>query len=516
MKKIKIRLIIYHFIILTILLLLLTENYIHNTFGSLDLKQLLFHVEIPIGKASGNFFNMGFNSVIPKFLLIGALYLLILFIFSRLKFNINIKLLKNKISFSLNEKLNKLKWLFLLILMICHLIVLNNYFHIFNTIRNQFAKTEIYENYYIEPTTVDISMPENKRNLIYIYIESLESSDLSLENGGYRAKSIIPEIENLAKENINFSQHDKIGGFNQISGTGYTVGALIGQTAGLPLIPLITMNPEEANYQNLKDGVLTNAYSIGEVLQDNGYKNYFMFGSDKKFADRAGYLESHGDYDIFDFESAKEYKYIPEDYNIKWWGFEDKKLYEYAKTKLKEISKNEEPFNFSLLTVDTHPYGGYLDEECKVSQSLNKYENVYSCASKMLSDFIKWIKKQSFYKNTTIVIAGDHLNMVLDDLHEEMPEDYERTILNIFMNSSVKTDCSKNRDFTTFDMYPTTLASLGATIEGNRLGFGTNLFSCKETLSEELGLDYFKEELEKNSSYYKLCLLNDLCKKDSN
>ena len=186
MKKIKIKSIIYHVIILTILLLLLTENYIHNTFGSLDLKQLLFHVEIPIGKTSGNFLNMGFNSVVPKFLLIGALYLMILFIFSRLKFNINIKLLKNKKSFNLNEKLNKLKWLFLLILIVFNLIVLNNYFHIFSTIRNQFLKTEIYENYYIEPTTVNISMPENKRNLIYIYIESLESSDLSLDNGGYR------------------------------------------------------------------------------------------------------------------------------------------------------------------------------------------------------------------------------------------------------------------------------------------------------------------------------------------
>ena len=36
-------------------------------------------------------------------------------------------------------------------------------------------------------------------------------------------------------------------------------------------------------------------------------------------------------------------------------------------------------------------------------------------------------------------------------------------------------------------MYPTILASMGATIEGDRLGLGTNLFSSQETLIEQLG-----------------------------
>ena len=36
------------------------------------------------------------------------------------------------------------------------------------------------------------------------------------------------------------------------------------------------------------------------------------------------------------------------------------------------------------------------------------------------------------------------------------------------------------------DMFPTTLASLGAVIDGDRLGLGTNLFSDKPTLAENL------------------------------
>ena len=52
------------------------------------------------------------------------------------------------------------------------------------------------------------------------------------------------------------------------------------------------------------------------------------------------------------------------------------------------------------------------------------------------------------------------------------------------------------------DMFPTTLASLGASIEGDRLGLGTNLFSDKRTLAEEYGIQKLNKELKKNSNYY--------------
>jgi phosphoglycerol transferase len=51
-------------------------------------------------------------------------------------------------------------------------------------------------------------------------------------------------------------------------------------------------------------------------------------------------------------------------------------------------------------------------------------------------------------------------------------------------------------------MYPTILSSIGATIEGNKLGFGVNLFSDEKTLIEELGKEKFDKELLKSSDYY--------------
>ena len=79
---------------------------------------------------------------------------------------------------------------------------------------------------------------------------------------------------------------------------------------------------------------------------------------------------------------------------------------------------------------------------------------------------------------------------------------YDRVVYNAFINSRVLPVNNKNRVFTTMDMFPTTLAALGISIEGDRLGLGTNLFSSKKTIPEEIGLDNFNKELKKSSDYY--------------
>ena len=88
----------------------------------------------------------------------------------------------------------------------------------------------------------------------------------------------------------------------------------------------------------------------------------------------------------------------------------------------------------------------------------------------------------------------------------------DRKIYNTFINAK-SSNCTTNRVFTTMDMYPTTLAALGATIEGERLGLGTNLFSCEPTLSEQYGTDYINTELLKFSTYYVECITNGNCDK---
>ena len=53
------------------------------------------------------------------------------------------------------------------------------------------------------------------------------------------------------------------------------------------------------------------------------------------------------------------------------------------------------------------------------------------------------------------------------------------------------------------DIYPTTLAAMGARIDGNRLGLGINLYSGEQTLLEKYGQDYLDIELIKDSKLYR-------------
>ena len=118
----------------------------------------------------------------------------------------------------------------------------------------------------------------------------------------------------------------------------------------------------------------------------------------------------------------------------------------------------------------------------------------------MIAEFISWIQEQDFYENTTIVLTGDHPTM--QENFYNIDNNYDRVVYNAFINSRVLPVNNKNRVFTTMDMFPTTLAALGVSIEGDRLGLGTNLFSSKKTISEEIGLDNFNKELKKSSDYY--------------
>ena len=84
----------------------------------------------------------------------------------------------------------------------------------------------------------------------------------------------------------------------------------------------------------------------------------------------------------------------------------------------------------------------------------------------------------------------------------DIDENYIRTTYNCIINPAIEPVRETGREFATFDMFPTTLAALGATIEGERLGLGTNLFSSEETLTEKYGYDKLEEELSKASDFY--------------
>ena len=357
-------------------------------------------------------------------------------------------------------------------------------------------KSTIFEEYYIEPTEEMMKFPEQKRNLILLYLESMESTYSSTDAGGGKKEDYIPELTSLAQNYINFSESEKLGGGFRNYGCEYTVGAIVGTSAGVPFKTFLDGN-SMGEYAEFLPGITT----LGDILEQEGYKNIFLCGSDASFGGRDIFYKTHGNYMIHDYYYAIEQGYIPADLKDNYWGYEDKTLYEIAKKELDELGRSGELFNYTMLTVDTHHPTGYYCDLCDKEYD-EKYANVVACASRQAADFVLWVQKQPWYENTTIVILGDHTSMVADFWDDI--GDYQRKTYNCFINVPQTLDTSnvKNRKFSTLDYFPTILTALGAELEGERIGLGTNLFSGTQTLLEEMGEEKYNAELSYYSPYY--------------
>lgn len=505
MKKPKIKSIGYGFycilmILISVLGFILYNlgNWVLDTWGLLSIDEIIFHLKVPLDGTNSDVVLDGINACVPLAVLV--LFLSILLIIG----------LRNKHGKCMIA-------LFLVAVIACGSAGRAAYevydeLDVKEYLVSQKKESHFIEQNYVDPRTTKITFPEQKRNLIYIYLESMESTFASKGDGGGLDFNCILELTTLAEENTNFSDSDKLGGGYPAYGGTWTMAGIFSQTSGIPI-----KNSEQTDDVNAtlaeQSSFSSQARNLEDILADEGYNQCFMIGSDATFGGRRAYFESHGkgQTEICDYNTAKENGQIPEDYYV-WWGYEDQKLFANAQEKLTELSSKDEPFNFTMLTVDTHFEDGYVCEQCQNEFGDNQYANVMACSSRQVDAFVKWIQQQPFYENTTIVISGDHLTMD-SDFCNDVSEDYERSVYNVFINLPEGLDTSfektHSREFATLDMFPTTLAAMGVTIEGDRLALGVNLFSDEQTLTEQYGRKGLDKELMKKSKFYDM-LINDV------
>lgn len=487
--------------------LVFSTNWVFSLFGNISIEEIIFQIRVPMTDANTDYYFNFATKALPLIVIstVGSFVLLNLIFKKRKKrFPKRMKGAHYETSETslVVYKSFRIDFRFVgkLVISCLALVISINYLiqrtGLVNYINNQLAESSIIKDEYVDPKNVSLVFPENKRNVIYIYLESMESTFYSSENGGAYETSIIQDLEDLALENVAFSNSDTLKGLYSLPGTTWTTGAMVAQSLGLPLnIPI-----DNANSYDKFSSFLPGAMGIGEILKNQGYRQMIMMGSNSKFGGRDHLYQQHGDYEIYDFPAAvdegkkKESDYI-------WWGFVDRDLFEYAKEKIVMLSEGDEPFNFTMLTVDTHTYDGFHCVDCNENFDL-PYFNVLNCSARRVKSFIEWVQEQDFYENTTIVICGDHPSMQAGTFDHLNNEGYERNVVDIIINPAVMPENTKNKNASTFDMFPTTLASMGVKIDGEKLGLGTNLFSDKETLIEKYGLDNLKNELSKSSKFY--------------
>lgn len=469
-------------ILLTVLgtLLCFSINWMFNTWSNLSMDELMYHLAAPLEGTNEGMIQEYLNTcVVPSVLML--LFIVVLYIAYK----------------------NRKRYYFVMCVGIILPVAISGFIFykawdsldVDAYMKDQKTASDFIEENYVSPSDVELEFPEKKKNLIYIFLESMEITYTSKENGGAFNENYISELTKIAQENEDFSGKDKkINGGYSMPYTTWTIAGMFAQTSGLPLEISI-----EDNSMDTQNSFFGGAITLGDILEEGGYSQTLLIGSDATFGGRRLYFSEHGAYDMFDYNYAVENELIPTDYKV-WWGYEDKRLFQFAKNKLLELAREDKPFNLTMLTADTHFENGYPCELCPRVFGNNQYANVMACSSRQVKEFIEWVQQQEFYKDTVIVLMGDHPTMDYD-FCEDIDDEYIRKVYTAYINSAVDPEIEEQRVYTTFDSFPTTLAALGVKIEGNRLGLGTNLFSSTQTLPERLGLDKVEREIRKKSEF---------------
>ena len=469
-----------------------------KTLGSVGIESVIYTLKSPLRGTDSNIVRAVLVSCIPS---IAAVVIIMLSLVFLVKFG---RVFTADFVFTLGRKRNKqirlpaisvmigLAFITSLLGAVIVIRKIDNRLSISDYFNNLKNSTYIYDDYYVYPDSVQISCDAPK-NLIYIYVESMESSFADIESGGLQeGVNYIPNLTALAQENISFSDSEKLGGFRCLPGCDWTIAGMFSSQSGIPFAFPVVENEDFTTREYFAQGTTM----LGDILSDYGYTQEFLCGSDATFGGRRIMMEQHGGFAIRDVYYALEQGYISEAYG---WGFLDCTLFDIAKDRLTELASQDAPFNLTMLTIDTHFPDGYTCDYCHNDYPL-QFANVVSCSDRQVADFVEWCSEQPWYEDTVIVIQGDHLFMGADLSGGSSPS--ERSVYNCFINAD-KTGFERyNRCFTHFDMFPTVLSAMGFEIEGHRLGLGTDMFSDRPTLCEELGYDYLYTELSRSSRFY--------------
>ena len=469
--------------------------FLHTVYSNMKFEAILFTVTFAAGGLALEDLIAGFTLVVLFSLITGYFYFQLIKCFRYDKLVVeDIGSTGGSYTLLIDRKKRTVHIILSALLLFGSLILFSRQTDFFHYLDMKSEKSSLYDSYYIPTDESVISFPEKKRNLIYIFLESMENTYASKDIGGSQDINYISGLSALAyeKDSVNFSNTDSLGGASVfVPAITHTMGSTVAQTSGIPLnTVLFDFSKEFPPVKRLED-----------ILHDNGYNQLYIEGSKGEFSMYDTYVGRYEDSHVYDREALVELGYADEGEDYIWkWGIEDQKLIEITKELITDISQSDKPFFVTMYTMDTHTFeSGHRCQNCDDNIS-NDYLASVECSSRSVIELIEWIKQQPFYENTTIILVGDHLGNQKTS-RVEIDDDYIRTTYNCFINPAKEPANTKNRIFSSLDMFPTTLSAIGCTFKNDRLGLGTDLFSKTPTLCEELGVEVYKEQLERSRDH---------------
>ncbi|GEM_PF-4557434 len=472
-----------------------------KTFGDLPISQVLFHLNA--GGAS-EAINEEIASQLWKCSgIFAALFLILSLLFAsavspRFRHGIvNIRWIR-----SVLKVLSDWRVIFLIVAVVITAVTthyVEKKFHVSTYFTRQYS--DWFEQHYAVLDPTQFAFAENKkRNLLVIFLESME---VSYRDDKVFGENLIPELEALEKEG------GMLRGYHRTPGGFFTLDGLSAMLLGIPVIA------QDFNIHNIKNQtVLSGAPSIFNLLQKAGYVTANFSGVSQEFTSKRLYFAKHGIEQGYFKEDWLKSGYELNASTQGTWDFNDQFLWERLKEWLDKAGKSGKPFAAVFETVDTHQPNGWVPDDARKFYDLR---DAIRLSSKMTMEFIDWAKRQSWYKDTVILVAGDHpwQDAPTSPFTKLAKSGSTREIYNVFLNSPYLPAgkvLQPAAGYTPMDVAPTILASLGiaftstmpdGSVSHSRLGLGTNLLSGEPTLFSTVGMKPYEAELlNKRSKLY--------------
>ena len=347
-------------------------------------------------------------------------------------------------------------------------------------VHNQFGK-DYFAEHYVYPAKVKVAMLKPK-NLVLIYVESLEDTYKDPKIFG---KDLVTSLEHF--NGVSFAR------FQQAPGTGWTIAGITSTQCGLPLKSVSLYDGNDQG-QNIKS-FLPNAVCLGDILHDAGYYNVYMGGDALAFSGKGKFFQDHHYDEVYGREELKGDKTTKD---MNFWGLYDDDLIAQVKTKLIKLHAEKKPFNLTFNTIDTHGPDGHFSKYCK-AHGVKDFNGIVECTSNQVAELLVFMKKNNYFRDTNVVILGDHLAME-NPVYEKLEKLKERHVFNelIANNPPVK----NREEVLHFDMFPTILEFIGFRVAGGKLGLGYTAISKEADMPPANEFEEMNEDLLNQSDEY--------------
>lgn len=316
-----------------------------------------------------------------------------------------------------------------------------------------------FADYYVTPAAG--RLPERPKNLITVYLESMENT---FGDAGLFGRNLLSVLDEATD---GWGRYETL---RQYPEGGWTMAGIVGTQCAIPLkSQLLVEGINPNNFGEQMPHYLPGATCLGDVLAEAGYSNTYVGGANTRFAGKDTFLIDHGYTSI---RGREEWEPDEDPAEISVWGISDHRMFAHAADTLDELRASDQPYHLALLSLDTHEPGGVYPS-CATDDAV-PMATAITCSTQALAGFLAHAESVGALEDTVIVVMGDHLKATAEGGYykAELDGTADRSIVLRVWSPDGVAFTRQNAD--QFSMLATTLDLLGLEPPDGRAGLGVS------------------------------------------